>query len=162
MENRDLQTKHNSFWTKSEEAEIIKTLTVIINGQKAYGKNVSLSDTYDYYKMKLNGRFPAHQVLAALMVYTDTKNDIPAPSDIISIINPAKPRITEAEFVEAQKWQERNGFPIYSEAKDLIEEYKLQQAEERHKFECKDERLLEIYRGCLKKIGPNGEIPDLS
>lgn len=92
------------------------------------------------------------QVLFALEKYTDEKNDIPAPADIIKLLTKEPPRITEAEFIEAQKWQERNGFPMFSDALDVIRGYKEQQRSKRqeHRIECKE--IQALVSQSIKKI----------
>ena len=108
--------------------------------------------TFDYFKMKLNGRFSAEQVLYAIDKYTDLKNDIPAPADLIAILNPIKPRVTEAQFVQAQKWQAANGYPIFSDAKDVIEEYHQQDAQEREQFVSQSNEIKALVSGSVKRI----------
>lgn len=130
----NLQTKPENFWTNSDEAIIIKTLTVIINGQKSYGKTVSLKDTYDYYKLKLNGKFTADSVLKALDMYTDSKNDIPAPSDLIGLMLPAPPvRITTAEFIHAKEQHALEGYPVCGYYGQIIKQYEKENADAREK-----------------------------
>jgi len=62
--------------------------------------------------MKLEHRYSVDRVIFALNEYTDRKNDIPSPADIINHIDPEPPRITEAQYIAAQKFQERNGYYI--------------------------------------------------
>ena len=62
----------------------------------------------------------------ALDEYTDRKNDIPAPADVIEILAPPTPRITEAEYIAALRYQERNGYPQFSPEKFIIDDYKAQ------------------------------------
>ena len=83
MENQNLKPKQTNSWSKSEQESLLKVLTVLINGQKPYGKEYSVSDTFLYYKMKLDGKYTAEQIMKAVDIYTDKKNDVPAPADII-------------------------------------------------------------------------------
>lgn len=98
-------------------------LTVLINGQKAYGKDYSVSDTFSYYKMKLEGRYNAEQILKAVNVYTDRKNDIPAPADVIQILSPPPRKITYAEYKYAIEQHKANGYPMISKWRDTMMEY---------------------------------------
>ena len=126
-------------------------MTIIIDGQKAFGKKHNIKDVFEYYKLKLGRKYPAALVLEALDEYTDRHNDIPAPSDIIGILSPQKPRITEAEFVQAHKWQENNGYPIFSEALDVINGYKEQEQCKRSEYKVKCEKIAAI----TKQAGEN-------
>lgn len=71
--------------------------------------------------------------------FRDTLKSLESRGDSIKDIFDAfceeKPRITEAQFIAAQKWQERNGWPMFSDAQDTIDEYHAQNAEDhsRHK-----------------------------
>lgn len=152
MENQGLQTNSRKSWGNQGIDEIAKVLAIIINGQKAYGRAYSLKDTLAYFRLKLEQRFTADQVIAALGVYTDTHNDIPAPSDLIAILAPPPKRITEAEFVAAQKWQERNGFPVYSEALDIINDYHAQENEARKPAPITDPKILAVVQNTFKRI----------
>lgn len=106
-------------------------MTVVISGQKAFGKDHSVKDVYDYYKMKLNGRYTAGEILTALDRYTDIKNDIPAPSDIIQIIDPPPKPISTAEFIHAKEMHALEGFPSHGYYGHIIKDYEKQNAEDR-------------------------------
>lgn len=110
-------------WSVSEQQAIVKMLTTIINGQKAYGKDYSISDVFDYFKLKLEGKFYAKPVMAALDQYTDRNNDIPTPADIIEILNPPERKITQSEYIAALEYQKNNGYPNFSYEKYLIDDY---------------------------------------
>lgn len=83
-------------WNKSDQENITKALAVICKGQNPYGKEINIKDLFEYFKYKLDGRYTVDQVLYALGKYTDKFDDIPRPSGIIKILEPAK--ITYAEY----------------------------------------------------------------
>lgn len=103
-------------------------LTVLINGQKAYGKDYSVADTFSYYKMKLEGKYSAEEILKAVDIYTDRKNDVPAPSDIIQIINPPEKQITYAEYKHALEQHALEGYPMFGFHGQVIKDYNKQQS----------------------------------
>ncbi len=105
-------------------------LTVLINGQKAYGKDYSVADTFSYYKMKLDGKYSANRILQAVDKYTDKKNDIPAPSDIIQILNPPPKQITYAEYKHALEQHAAEGYPMFGYFGGVIKDYQKQQSAE--------------------------------
>ena len=154
MENQELldqSTRPSNCWTSEEQDELIRALGFICNEQKAFGKDVDIKVTYEYWKHKLDGRFSMQQVLYALDKFTDTKTDLPQPADIIQTLDPPKPRITEAQFVQACKAQERNGYPIMSYEKDIIEEYHRQQNDALEGHREESDKILEM-GGGLKRI----------
>ena len=144
--------KLNDCWTESDQAAIIKTLTVMINGQKAFGKTVSLTDTYEYYKMKLDGRFPADRVIAALEFYTDTRNDVPAPADLITLMTPNVPRISTAEFIHAKEQHALENYPAYGYWGQIIKQYELENADARVKAVAPLEERRSISGDNWKKL----------
>ena len=81
--------------------------------------------------MKLNGRFSAQDVLAAIDVYTDRASDIPQPADLIKIMTPEKPKITQAEFIYAQEQHRLEGYPAHGYYGGIIRDYERQQGTER-------------------------------
>lgn len=152
MENQTISNhKQPECWTRSDVENLTKALTVIIEGQNAYGKKYDLENIFNYMRLKLERKFTVDQVLFALDLYTNRNDDIPTPSAIINILDPQKPRITEAEFVEAQKWQEANGYPMFSAAKETIDEYKKQQSEGREEFKMPEE-FLSLAKNAIKRI----------
>ena len=126
-----------------------KTLTVICDGQKQYGKQVDLKAVLAYFKFKLETRFTAEQVIYALAQYTDHHNDIPAPADVINILAPEPKKITQAEYIAAQKYQERNNYPQFSQQRDVIRDYESQESEAR---EPVSGFLLETVKNSVKRI----------
>ena len=136
--------------------EITKTLAVIINGQKAYGKDYSINDTFRYYKLKLDGRYSADKVISAILAYTDVKNDIPAPADIINIINPPPTKITYADYKYALEQHKAEGYPMFGYFWQVIADYKKQQQMETKTpsyYEILERRESAKLTGGLKQIG---------
>lgn len=146
------ETKRASSWTASEKTKLTQILSIVCEGQKAYGKEINIKSVFLYFQLKFEHRHSVEELIYAIGKYTDRKNDIPAPADIFEILNPTPPRITEAEFVEAQKWQERNGFPAFSSAKMLIEDYRAQQEEQRESFRLENKTLQQLAASSVKRI----------
>lgn len=116
-------------WSESDQGQLAKALTVLINGQKAYGKEYNVSDVFDYFRMKMEGRYAVKPILAALSAYTDKNDDMPTPANIIAILSPEKRKITHAEYIAAQKMQDASGYPRFSPEAYLIREYEAQDRE---------------------------------
>lgn len=143
--------RQESFWDASDLENITKALSVLVKGQNAYGKQHNLTDILAYMRFKLERKFSAERVLWAIDQYTDRNDDIPTPSAINNILDPEPARITEAEFVAAQKWQENNGYPRFSPAYQTILNYNRQQSEAREGPKM-DDRFLEIAAANVKRI----------
>ena len=152
MQNQNYNENQQNLWTVSEKDEIAKVLTILINGQKTYGKDYSLKDTFAYYQLKLENKFTAKQVIYALDKYTDFKADIPTPADIILILTPVAPKVTEAQHVAAQKAQERNGYPQFSIEAYTIREYQMQNADHNKTLSIENQKIRELAGGSIKRI----------
>ena len=84
-------------------------LTLCFNGLNTYGKEPEqLEDLAQLFQFKLE-RFTWKQVKQAFNVYTDLKPTMPAPSDIISIIEP-QPVWCKSTFQEIKKMQKAGEF----------------------------------------------------
>lgn len=136
--------KPKNCWKKSEEANLVKIFTIIVDGQKAYGKDISLKSIYAYFKLKLEKRYSVDQVMYALDKYTDEKNDIPSPADIVNILSPKKVKVTYAQHVAALDYQKRNGYSEFSYEARLIRDYNKQQTEANDEIVAENKRLLEL------------------
>ena len=102
--------------------------------------------------MKLENKFSAKQVVYAIDKYTDTKNDIPAPADIINILTPEEPKITHAQYMEALEAQKRNGYPQFSSEAYLIKDYKKQQNEKADIAEQENNKIMQLASNSVKRI----------
>lgn len=120
--------------------------------QNAYGQKREPKLVMKGWEIKLSGRFTVEQILFALDKYTDKHDDFPTPNKIIEILDPEPPRITEAEFVAAQKWQERNGFPMFSDAKDVIDKYNAQEHKKRQDYSIQCDEVKKIVQNSVKMI----------
>lgn len=141
------------YWNASEQEALIKTLAVIINGQKSYGKQVSIEDTFAYYRLKLESRYTVESILKALQGYTDINDDIPTPSDLIGLMEPVIPKISHTEFIHAKNQWENEGCPMFSYYYTIVKEYEKQNAEDRAVVKpIEDQRVLGIVQDSVKRI----------
>lgn len=121
-------------------------LTAIYDNLSSYGQPLNLKSRLGLWKMTLEDDYSIAQVLAALKQHCKASNTMPAPADVIAVLNPPKSKITQAEFIHAKKQWELEGYPSYSYYAMLVKEYESQEGEERHK-------PLEIADNLKKAIG---------
>lgn len=149
---KSLQTNTERSWTSMQIAELSKALAVTCIGQNAYGSESQFAARMDFWIQKLEDRFTVDQVLWALDRYTDRRQTVPVPADIINILDPEKPRITQAEFIHAKKQWEQNGYHTFGcKYFDIVKDYEAQESEGREKVEYPEE-LLKIAGSAVKKI----------
>ena len=125
------QKPNKSLWSEEDKDKLTVALAVTIKGQKQYGETYLVKDIEAFWSLKLENRFTMPQVLWALDKYTDRKSDVPVPADIIQILNPESPKITQAEYVNALKVQEKNNHDRFSVEAQVIEDYNKQNNQER-------------------------------
>ena len=125
----------------------------LLEMQKAYGRKFDIALVLKGWEMLLADKYNGEQICYALKEYAlNHGNDFPAPKDLIDILNPQEPLVSDAEFVAAQKKHEREGFPEFSASKTTIDKYHAQHKEQREDFKVKNKKLLDIAGGAVKKI----------
>jgi len=132
-------------WTNEDKREILKTFTVLATIQKTYGKDIDIKPTLQAWEFLLDD-YPANSVIEAMKVYMKTSSDMPTPADIIAILSPVKPKITQAEYIHAQKQHALEGYPMHGYYGGIIREYEAQEADGR-------EKPLEIADSLKQSIG---------
>ena len=133
------QTSQNSNslngWTADEKKQIAAIVFPMIEMQKQYGKKMDAKIVMRGWEIKLANRYSIQDILYALDEYTDRHDDFPTPANIIEILEPPEPRITEAQFIAAQKWQERNNnWGQYTDAAETIADYHRQNENDKNKY----------------------------
>lgn len=118
-------------WKNTEIQNLIKNMAVYFSDLDDYGKGVDLNAILEKYKLYLQGKFTVEQVIYSLHVHCERKRIIPKVPDLLDILDPVKPKITQSEYISALDYQKRNNYPIYSAEAILIREYTAQQDEDR-------------------------------
>lgn len=109
-------------WNESEKTELSKVLSVMATIQKNYGRDFDIKKTIAAWEFILHDCTPS-QVAAAAAQYMRQSSDIPAPADLLKIINPPEPQITYAEYVHALKQHEAAGYPAFGSYGQVIKDY---------------------------------------
>lgn len=139
-------------WDIEEKKKLALVVMEHVEMQKAYGRVIDAKTIMRAWQRKFINRFTVDQIIYALDKYSDKHDDFPSPSNIIDILEPEQPKVTEAAFIEAQKWQEKNGWPMFSDAQITIDRYRKQnkEAAKIYKIEC--EKVAQIVNGAVKQI----------
>lgn len=106
-------------------------MAIYFSDLKDYGRGVDLEVILQKYKIYFEKDFSVEQVIAAIHRHCERSTEIPIVADLMAILAPEEKKITQAEYVNAQKAQERNNFPMYSAEAVLIRDYEKQQEEDR-------------------------------
>ena len=111
-------------WRDDEKRALAAVMFPIIQMQKQYGRDMDERVIMRGWEIKLAGRYPVHDIIRAVDIYTDSRDDFPSPANIIQILDPEPTKVTESQFIAAQKWQERNNnYSEFTAAADTIREY---------------------------------------
>lgn len=156
-QSKQLQTEtatdYKVGWTADDRKKIASIVFPLLEIQKAYGRVLNAKLVMQGWEIILAEKYSAEQIVYALKQYAlKYGDDFPTPKNLNEILDPSQPRITEAAFVEAQKYQERNGWPMFSDAQETIDAYRAQEKEKQSLWKVDNEKLLEIAASSVKKI----------
>lgn len=139
-------------WTTSEISDLAQMLTKTYKGQNTYKEPLEIGDRIGLWRFILESKFTMEQVIYGLKLFLERQTNMPVPADINNILDPPPVLISDAEYVAAQKWQERNNFPMMSDAKDTIEDYLAQGQESRDAHHRTSQEVNEIGSSQLGRI----------
>lgn len=134
-------------WTEEEVDALAMALTFTYKTQTTYKEPLDLEDRVMGWCFVLGKKYTLDQVFYALEAFMSENPTMPVPADIVSILNPKPPRITEPMYVEAQRYQSINCYPSYSAQADIIKRYEQQCRDERAEYERKVKEIDSIGRG---------------
>lgn len=137
-----------------EKKQISLALSFLAENQKIYGKDINIEMLVAGFEFAMADDFEVVQILHGMKIYMKTKSDMPAPADIINILKPQEARITEAEYVNAVKYQERhNWHDMFSDAQMVIDKYREQEKQDRGEKKKYNDEILKIAGNAVKRIG---------
>lgn len=116
-------------WNDDDKKKIFEAFSVAMAIQNSYGKEIDAKTTLKAWEYVMSDEYAADQVVAAIHKHVKQSNAFPTPADLIQIINPPQRKVTHAEYIAAQKYQEANGYPRFSPEAYLIREYEYQDRE---------------------------------
>lgn len=158
-QNNSAAQPQGNGWSPEEKRQIMEAFAVIVTIQKSYGKEVDAIGMLRAWEFIMAEKYSGDAVVYALKEYLKNRDDIPTPANLIAIIEPPKAKITQAEFIYAQKQHEAEGFPMCGYYGGIIKEYLGQQAEEREAptyYEILEKRKEPVSLGnILKRIEAN-------
>lgn len=121
--------KTDGSWSPDEKKVIFETVAVLVEMQKAYGKEINIKTLLRGWEVLLSDRFTGDEICFACKQYMLKKDDIPTVSNLIEILEPKKKGVSYAEYQDALEYQRKNGYPQFSAAQYTIREYKNQEHE---------------------------------
>lgn len=139
-------------WSVEDKKRLVCVVAPLIEMQKAYGKTLDMKLVLRGWQTLLEDKYTIDQIIYALSEYALQRDDFPSPANINSILNPEKPKITESQFIAAQKAQERNGYPRFSPEAYIIKEYESQNYEQKEIFRIENKKIAEIANNSIKLI----------
>jgi len=113
-------------WESADKDRLADALGVLALVQKSYGRIVEIKPTIKAWEWIMAKEYTVNQVLYAMETYMKSSPDMPAPSDLIKIINPPQAKISEFEYRQAYKQWELSGFPQFSYEWSVVNDYRKQ------------------------------------
>lgn len=156
-ENKLAQSEQSSNsltgWDLQDKKRIADAVIPLMETQKLYGKEINAKLLMQAWENKFSKRFTVDQILYALDAYTDRHDDFPTPANLITILQPAEPQITQSQFIAAQDWQKRNkDYSAYTPEAILIADYRKQNDEKKEVFQIGCEKVKALAGNTLKRI----------
>ena len=130
-----------SEWT-AEEKKMIAAITIpLVEMQKSYGRKIDAKLVMRGWQAILAPQYSGEQICYALVEYAKKSDDFPTPANLIAILNPQEPQVSEAEYIQACKMYEKNGYNQFSNEKDVIDRYKQQKNEKREEYKSASDEI---------------------
>lgn len=158
MNNNPIETSKASAngWTDDDKKLIAAMVYPMAEMQKAYGRKLDVKLLMRGWEMVLADKWNGPQICYALKEYAiKGGDDFPSPKNLADILVPTEPKITEAQYVQACKAQERNNFPIFSEDLDIIHAYRKQNDEVRENFHIENDKIAALVSGSYNRMIEN-------
>lgn len=130
-EHKTSQTKQADFWSNTEISELIKAMAVYFSDLDDFGKGVDINAILQKYRLYFEKKFTVNQILNAIHAHCERKTTIPKVADINAILNPEKPKITQAEFIHAREQHAAEKYPAHGYYGGIIKDYEAQEADAR-------------------------------
>lgn len=156
---KETSSSSTTGWTDDEKRRLATVAYALMATQK-YTQGQDKKVVMRGWEMKLAGKFTIDQIIYALDKYTDRNDDFPSPADIIKILNPATPRITESQYIQACKAIEAAGYyDNYGHNEQIKKDYENQNAEDFEHHEINKRRIQEVAeRDRLRHMGTTRRI----
>jgi hypothetical protein len=147
------ESKQAPCWKNSEISTLIKAMTVYFCDLDTFGKKIDVEILLEKYRIYLESKYTVEQVIYAIHKHCEREGNVPKVGDINAILNPEKPKITQAEYIAAKEWQKRNNrYDEWTDAYDTIKAYEDQEKTERDNFLIQCEELKQVAGNAVKRI----------
>ena len=128
-------------------------MTVYFCDLDTFGKKIDVEILLEKYRIYLESKYTVEQVIYAIHKHCEREGNVPKVGDINAILNPEKPKITQAEYIAAKEWQKRNNrYDEWTDAYDTIKAYEDQEKTERDNFLIQCEELKQVAGNAVKRI----------
>lgn len=140
-------------WPNTEIQKLIMAMTVYFSDLKEYGQDINLKLMLNKFRVYFEAEFSVDHVIWAIHEHCKRSREIPRISDLMAILKPEPPKVSEAQYIQAVKEYERNGFNQYTDAYTTKKAYEDQQTDKREQHKITNEQILAIAGNAMKRIG---------
>lgn len=116
-------------WTDDDKRKIYETFGHLAVSMDCYG-NIDHKPRLRAWQAILEKHMTASELCSAMISCSLKYDKIPTPNQLLAEKFPAERKITQAEFIHAQKEHEKEGFPAFGYYGQIIKVYQRQNREE--------------------------------
>lgn len=139
--------QHNR--TPEQMAVLAKIYSMSMPNCKLYGKSkadvIEAVESLAFFTQNL----PFEAMCTAFLAHVERNSELPTAADLNNTVNPPKPQISMAEYIQACDYQKRNSYP-FGRYRDLIQEYEAERDAERDGWQKRQDEEL----AAIKQHGP--------
>jgi hypothetical protein len=105
-----------------EKRQLLAALSKVCALQKQYGKSATDLETLVEGFLWVLGNYPMNEILLGIAEYVKRNSDIPAPADIVKIIDPPKQEWKPdwAVYITLKKRIQQDGYYPYSDEREFL------------------------------------------
>lgn len=114
-------------WTPEDKRKIFEAYAIQIDGANKYGEKPNIKANLRVIEVMFAERFTGTEITDTIYNHMLKSTEIIKPAHIEAILNPAKRKITQSEFIHAQQQHAKEGFPMFGSWGTMINEYHTQE-----------------------------------
>ena len=143
---------YKNSWSDKEIDKLGRALAFAYKNSDNFGQPLELQSRIDAFRFVLEDDYTVDEVLYALKIHMKEATEMVKPAHIHKTLSPDVVKISTAEFVQAQRQYEQEGYNNSSDSKAIVDAFKLQEQELRAAHSpITDKRALAITDGFKSK-----------
>ncbi len=118
-------------WKASDLSKLVLALKMAYKNSDNYGQQLEIKERVNAFRFVLEEEYEIEEVLRAIKIHMKRSSEMVKPVHINLILSPAKPEITQTEFIHAQNQWAIERYKTFCPHKQVIDAYRQQEEEVR-------------------------------